>query len=292
MRKFLLIIFVLAGLVSKVQAQSQPAPIDRLAVDIWSDFDQNAVLVILTGEVDASLPLPAFITIPLPESADLHVVARMDNAGIFYDNLTYNQNNNSVTFNLNDPGFRVEYYTPYQQSGDQRTFDFLWESPVPINQFLMRVQQPAFASPVELSIAPVSTTQEFYELDHYNLPAQTLAAGQLVSLTMSYNLPNGALTETALVSNLVSNDEPAAAIVEQVETANTNWGLVIAGIGAIWLGAIILWWALRQRDIEQLGNKARPTKPKPTMAKYCHQCGNQLQINDQFCRQCGTPRKK
>ena len=73
----LLLIFMSAAMATGF-AQNPASVIDSLDLEIWPDYDKSSVLVLLTGTLPEDTRLPASITLPLPEVAQLNAVARID----------------------------------------------------------------------------------------------------------------------------------------------------------------------------------------------------------------------
>ena len=139
---FLLLSFVILGQLSNVQAQTTTSTVENLAVDIWPDYDRPSVLVLFTGVLPASATLPATITIPLPDNADLTAVARITAEDNLIDDIAFDENEQGVTLTTPEPRFRVEYYMPYDLAGDERTFTFEWLAELSVSEMLVSVQQP------------------------------------------------------------------------------------------------------------------------------------------------------
>ena len=75
-------LLIMGLLQAKNLSAQQPATVlEFLEVELWPDFDQPALLVLLSGALPADAPLPATITIPLPEAATINAVARIDAQG-------------------------------------------------------------------------------------------------------------------------------------------------------------------------------------------------------------------
>ena len=114
--------------VGLVQGQTA-VTLESLRIELWPDYDREAVLVLLTGTLPASQPLPVTLTIPLPDGADFNVVARITPDDVMTDQgITPNLSENEVTFILTDSRFRVEFYEPYTANNMQRSFTYIWQS--------------------------------------------------------------------------------------------------------------------------------------------------------------------
>ncbi|HEX6387566.1 MAG TPA: hypothetical protein VF177_23100, partial [Anaerolineae bacterium] len=113
----LLLIILAAPFPSVASAQSETTAIESLAVEFWPDYDRPAVLVLLTGTLPADTPLPATVTLPLPQEADLNAVARISDDNVMIDDIEYTTGADQLTFTTPDRRFRIEYYLPYTADG-------------------------------------------------------------------------------------------------------------------------------------------------------------------------------
>lgn len=315
----LLLTLLLWGGVSPLAAQNNVlTTIETLTVDLWPDFDQAAVLVLITGTLSA----PGTVTVPIPADADFHVLARIDGTGTMRDDLGTPQiNNGQLTFSTPDVRFRIEYYIPYTQSGRERTFAFNWQAPLAVTQFLVSVQQPAAAT--TLTIDPPAAGQVLGQddgLTYHNLTVQTVPAGQLATVRVTYTMSADTLTSDSLpaTSPLLPGNSaaPAATPVNTTGTTETavatnlpTWVLFVAALGIILIVAVVVWQFSTPRSgtaAHLKSNRSRKPQPqnrphraaaKPTASaalgsavktKFCHECGEPLQPSDRFCRQCGT----
>ena len=146
--KYYLLLFLLAMILSTTgHTQDKVTSIDALVVDLWPDYDRTSVLVLLTGTLSADTKLPATVILPLPETAQLNAIARIDSSdGIMKDDIFSSPTPDGIRFTTPDLRFRVEYYLPYAVNNNRRTFNFAWLADVSVNRFELRVQQPISAS--------------------------------------------------------------------------------------------------------------------------------------------------
>lgn len=306
-RSFILIFLItLFFSAAPLQAQAPVSTIDVLTVDLWPDFDQEAVLVLLTG----TLPNPGTVTIPLPPDADFHVLARIDDQGTMFDDLEAPTiSNGMMTFDTPDMRFRIEYYMPYTSSGNQRSFTYTWQAAISVDQFSVTVQQPAAA--ISLTTNPSASGQAQNQDDgliYHNLPLQTIAAGQLVTVQVNYTMSSNTLT---VVSNppITTNN---SATTGSVATDNrlSTWAYVLGGVGLLFIAVAVTWQiatrsastakSSKQKPQIKRPSKSTPSKPAPARkaapiqaeSTFCHECGTPSQPNDQFCRSCGTKLKR
>src|SRR5690606_24866363 len=114
---YLLLLFILPA--SLVQAQTA-VTLESLNVELWPDYDREAVLVLLTGTLPTGTALPVTITVPLPTVADFNVAATLNAANTMSDHgVNPTVDPDAVTFSLTEQRFRVEYYQPYTAADNQ-----------------------------------------------------------------------------------------------------------------------------------------------------------------------------
>ena len=113
------------GYATGLSAKDQAGSLDFADIELWPDFDRASVLVLLTGALPSDAPLPATVTLPIPEDAEINAVARMDNLGGLFTDIDFDDTQpGQITLNLTEPVFRIEYYIPYRSDGEQRDYSF------------------------------------------------------------------------------------------------------------------------------------------------------------------------
>ncbi|WP_420629865.1 zinc ribbon domain-containing protein [Candidatus Leptofilum sp.] len=300
---FLLIAFLFLPTMM-VQAQTA-VTLQSLDVELWPDYDREAVLVLLTGALPADTALPATLTFPLPEGTDFNVAAHFTPQGNLTDQgITPQVTDNQVTFTTPNLRFRVEYYQPYAASNTQRSFTFSWQSDMAIEQMNVTLQQPFAATEVN-TVPPASNVVEGQDgLTYHVLPSHAVAAGDSYNLEVGYTMSVATLTVDFLVQD--EEDVPIldAVPVQDEETA-FDWPTLLIGLGVLILVGTAVWYIINQRNASQSRRSAKPKpqrarkqpakktavaapKPSSTKANFCHQCGESLQATDKFCRNCGT----
>lgn len=301
-RTLFLLIALLLFPAAMVQGQTA-VTLQSLDVELWPDYDREAVLVLLTGTLAASQPLPVTLTIPLPEGADFNVVARITPDNVMTDQgITPTVNDDSVTFTLTESRFRVEFYEPYAANETQRSFSYNWQSDlISVDQLNATIQQPFDATQLN-TIPPASNVGQGQDgLTYHEIPAQAVPAGEPYTLNVDYTMSTGALTVTFLVNDAVPTDTELPFLdAVPVEDEGFDLQLLLIVLGGLILVATAVWFLLNNRQAK------RPAKPKPrrtakqpgkqtavaptnaSKANFCHQCGEALQASDKFCRSCGT----
>lgn len=306
-----LILLTLLSVKRPVQAQTQPIiRINNLLIELWPDFDQAAVLVLIDGKLSADTPLPAFVQLPLPINATVNAVAFVDQAGDLFT-IQHQVLGDMIQFEVAVPVFRIEYYQPYERVGQKTTINFTWQAPQPIEQFQVSVQQPIAAQ--DFKTTPTAVTERgAYGLNYHALPTNPLVKGDVYSMVVEYTIPDNAFTESLLAAEEPANppstaptviDENAQlpaelpAVPDSAEADSDkakSWPFLL-GAGVLVLGLGITWVGIQKGRTTQKSH-SRPTKPKPIRtqnnAVFCPACGTQSKGPDKFCRECGANLRK
>ncbi len=296
----LLVLLVLLVPISTGLAQEPSPTLDSMLIDVWPDYDRPSALILISAMLPADTPLPATVTIPMPEGADLLVVARIDDAdGVMKDDIAYSETDGAVTLTTPDREFRIEYYIPYEANGLDRSFDFTWTAPFDVNQAAFKLQRPSAATAFTFEPATASAFQE-NGLTYHQTPPQEVLAGQPFSINLNYTLSANRLSIEDLRNNITDAQttfsEEAAPVVDA--GSGINWPLIAVGIG----GLLVI-GALGYQFAANRGGGNRPYKPRPIRAarpsappsrgsKFCHNCGESVGSSDKFCANCGTAVKR
>jgi hypothetical protein len=198
--KYYLLLFLLAMIFSTAgHAQDKVTAIDALVVDLWPDYDRTSVLVLLTGTLSAETKLPATVILPLPETAQLNAVARIDSSdGIMKDDIFSSPAPGELRLTTPDLRFRVEYYLPYSVNNNRRTFNFAWLADVSVNRFKLRVQQPISASFLATEPATINVLEGQDGFTYYTYPEQAVPAWQPLLVRVDYTMTTAQLSVESL----------------------------------------------------------------------------------------------
>jgi hypothetical protein len=300
-------------LVTAVQAQLPAGGLETLIVDFWPDYDQPNVLVLLTGTLPAETPLPATITIPLPNDADINAIARITDDNRMIDDIQYTIGNGSLTLTTTTPRFRIEYYVPYETTGTTHAYDFNWQAAIPVQELLAAVQKPTGATTMTLEPAAANVVADSNDgFTYYALPTTAIPAGQAYTLHFEYDMPIQQLSVDNLPAapapanapppvNMPAAPAPAAASSSSFSLDTVNWALLLVVAGFILIAIAATWMIATRNSSPKSVRKNRKPQPKRTVSKassaagkagFCHECGQPLSASDKFCRNCGTAVKK
>lgn len=297
MKRTLILLLLLLFLPTTFVQGQTAVTLESLKVELWPDYDQQAVLVLLTGTLPANTPLPVTLTVPLPAGADFNVAARITPDDVMTDQgMAPTVAGDQVTFPLTESRFRVEYYQPYTASDTQRSFTFSWQSDsITVDQLSVTLQQPLAATDVTIVPAPNNVSEGQDGLTYHVLPDQAVAAGDTYSAEITYTMSAPMLTVNFLEEDTVTGEDLPVLDAVPVESGGFDWQLLLISLGVLILVGVGIWYFLGSRA----ATSRRPAKPKPqrpakqhparqTAVNFCHQCGESLTPGDKFCRNCGT----
>ena len=190
MKRTALILFIIVMLmpVTPGIAQNPVDVIDTLDIELWPDYDRPSVLVLLTGTLPVDTRLPASVTLPIPQGAQINAVARIDSKDNSMKDDIFSSADppGKLTFVTPDLRFRVEYYLPYTVDDNRREFDYTWLADIRVNNLHLRVQRPISASDLSIEPATANVARSEDGFDYHTFPPRTVAAGQPFSLHVEY----------------------------------------------------------------------------------------------------------
>ncbi|MCA9982178.1 MAG: zinc ribbon domain-containing protein [Anaerolineales bacterium] len=272
---------------ASAHAQTPPTvnpPLEFISVQLWPDYDQEALLVLISGVLPADVSRPATVSLPLPPNSTVNAVAQVSEDGGGLLNLEYEVEGNLLTFTTPSPGFRVEYYQPYVVTGTERMVRFAWTPTTAVGQVVTSVQEPLAAQNFTLS-PPADQIQQLDNGIRYHLyNPQSLTAGQPLFVEINYDLPTGQLTQSLMPSLPASETAlPEPAPETTPRGVIPDWVLFAGAFGFLLVGLFFFASAWLDRQ------KKKGTPNKPVRGKFCGVCGTAVGKNDKFCRQCGSP---
>jgi len=270
-------------------AQSPVPVIGSLGIEIWPDYDKPSVLVMLTGELPEDTRLPATVTLPLPETAQLNAVARIDGKdGTMKDDIVSSTEfPGRLTFTTPDLRFRVEYYLPYTVNENQHSFDYTWLAAVNVNYFQLRVQRPTSAGTLTTEPATAGVVRSGDGFNYHTFPAQAVPAGQSFSLRVDYKMTTAQLS-AANLSPPNTNLQPPVLPATPGSGPGLNWALAVVVAGGLIVIAGLIWQIASRRSAPGIRESIESRVDKPSRAKFCRHCGEPTDDGDRFCSGCGS----
>jgi hypothetical protein len=271
-------------------AQSPISLIDSLVIEIWPDYDKASVLVLLTGTLAGDTPLPATVTLPLPEAAQLNAVARIDSqGGDMRDDISWNTDSpDTLTLITPELRFRVEYYFPYKVDKNQHTFDYTWLTAFSVNNFQLWVQRPISAIMLKTEPATVKVATRGDGFEYYTFPAQAVPAGQSISIRVTYEMSSDQLS-LASIPSANSGTQPSVKQAAPAAGIRFSWALAAVAAGAVIIIGALIWHIASRRRSPDIHNHPEPRAEKRSEpSRFCSNCGEPIGKGDKFCRECGS----
>ena len=293
MRKLLLILLLGTFLAFPISASAQSdAALSFVTVQLWPEYDQPSMLVIVDFQAAATTSLPATLSFRIPAEANLIAVASDTGSGQFLDHPYTDPTAEgeyqtfSMVIEQNVP-YRFEYYEPLSYNEDQRIFSYLWDNGYAVENFKYLFLEPLDVSSVSLD--PKYTAQEtFNGLNYYDGAPVKLAAGEQYSLKVNYTKTTDTLVSQAQsvqIAEPVNEDTPG-----RVSLAN-SLPYIIGGLGIIMIAGGLMYYFQWGRHSAGSGRSRRRThsnSESDATSVYCPQCGARAKPSDRFCRTCGA----
>lgn len=280
--------------------------LSALEIALWPEYDKPEVLVIFQGRLADDVPLPAQLTLTMPQEAgEPHAVASVDEEGnrltAAYDLETMEGEIRVTYTSLQDRAFQFEYYLDaLQVDGERRQFTFSYRSDLAVEDFALELQQPLDSRNLVLDPPASKTYTGFAELTYHRLLFNDpLKAGQMVEWRVSYDKSSPRLSDEILAIDAEATSGTAEASISGAGTiiAIAAVIVVLAG-GGFWL--VNSRQLARKRQIKSRSTGSRPAKRKRTRSQpkpatsgsgFCHRCGASLKADALFCPRCGARRK-
>lgn len=287
----------------------QPPAMTSLAISLWPEYDQPALLVIYRGQfaADSSLPLAVEFRIPA-EAGQPQAVAYLDQQG---QPLTLEYTTRTegdwlvVSFELPTQGFQLEYYAPLPGSPapGQRSFTYTYSTDYPVTALNLEVQEPLSSQGFKLEPAADSVIQGGDGLKYHMSTAGPLKQGDTATWSVSYEKTDSGLSVGASVSE--PTEAPTAAVSPAASGENKGVsGILIAAVSLIILAAVgvgAYWLGKRAQPVStpaapskrrRGGQKGRPTQSTTQDSGFCYKCGARLRPDADFCHECGAAVRK
>ena len=193
----------------------------------------------------------------------------------------------TLRFITPDLRFRVEYYLPYTVNNNQRSFDYTWIAAIPVNNFQLRIQQPASASTLNTEPASANVVRSGDGFDYHTFPARAVPAGQPFSLHVDYKMTTAQLSAASLPSPNTSVQTPALPVTPSTGFG-INWALVAIVAGGLIIIVTLIWQIASRRPSPNIRKPIDSRVEKQSRAKFCRNCGEQMDEGDRFCSGCGS----
>ena len=262
-----------------------------MTVQLWPEYDQPSMLVIVDFQVTAATALPVDLTFKFPKDANLIAVAALAGDGSFlnavFDGPKDDGEWQSFTLTVSQSSvYRFEYYQPLTFNGNQRIFSYLWDGSYAVDAFNILVLEPIDATSFAMDPAYESISQENGS-NYYDSGIVQLASGEQFILNLSYDKT----TDTLIFPP--QGIQPAAPVDESTPgrvSLNNSLPYIIGGLGVVLIiGGIMYYWQAGRKSFKSPRRRAHAaTEEESAEDTYCPQCGARAKAGDRFCRVCGA----
>ena len=269
-------------------AQTDITTIDTLLINIWPDYDKASVLVLLTGTLPDDTRLPARVTLPLPEAAQLNAIARIDGRdSVMKNDIVSNPGPGTLTFITPDLRFRMEYYFPYTAKDKERSFDYFWLADISVDKLQLKVQKPTSAISLRTVPRTVDVAWDEDEFSYHTFPVKAVPAGQRLSLHVEYTLTAVQLSKESLPAS-DTGAQTSGAPPKSVAGMGISWPMVAIVAGGIIIVLAMAWLFVSRRPSSAPPGSEHTQDGKQSRAKFCSHCGGPVGKEYRYCSQCGN----
>lgn len=304
-----LVVFILAATLCTTaftRQEESPVRIKRMEIDLWPDYDRAQLLVIYRVQISNDTPLPARVSLRIPNSAGApYKVATRDLDGLLYNvgySLEPEGSWNVVVLTTSSNELYIEHYDPnIITDEDTRSFTFSWICDYPIDELVVKVQQPRYSK--DFSTTPFMGLGELNIADgllYYKRDFGSLASGITFTASVSYTRTSNELSASnlpvAAATPIIQNSGLGHTVSNVMTQVLDNRSLVVAG--SLILAGIVLmlvvsllagFWANPfSNGFRKLRNQRNPSEDLEVRVQYCPHCGKRTNPGDRYCRGCGN----
>jgi hypothetical protein len=265
--------------------------IESAIVQLWPEYDQPDMLVILNYQLAPSVSLPAELTFQLPGNVDEpYVVAVGPTAQSVSDqniDFTYQKSGQflEVTVTADQPAIQIEYYdSELTIQGENRSFTYRWPGEYATDALTVSLRVPVdttevITDPQMNDISPVGGGQSLLEWS-----TSDLETGEQVPLSISYIKTSDRLSISGPLETGVVDENTQGRV-----SLSNYLPYILGGLGVLLIvGGGIYFWQTSQGKPKARRRRRSRVREDESENIYCHQCGKRAQSGDRFCRTCGT----
>ncbi len=296
MRTLLLKLALLVLLFVPITAHAQePIRLAVVNIDIWPEYDQEAVLIIERVTLPPETVLPATLNLRIPAAGQLNAVATVDAVGRLVNapyEIVVRGGWSVLTITTNSLITQVEYYQALVKDGIDRHILYEWPGDSAVDVLEANFLVPPASENLRIDPPSINNAPGQGGLINHVIRAENLVEGQSFKVTIDYQRKTDELSISSLPVQPVT--EPGVNTPGRVSMpVLLPW--VLAGVGGVLVvGGVIGFIVWKRGNTVSGSGKGSPVlRPQATTETvYCHECGNRAQPGDIFCRTCGTRLKQ
>lgn len=281
---------------ARAQVPGENPPLAALEIDIWPEFDQeSSALIILRAEVatDATLPAPVSVRIPATSRGPT-AVAEAATADSQLMNVAYGTPDVqidfiTVTFQITERFFHVEFYEPISTVGPERVYEYMWPGDFSVAGVTVQLQEPAASSNVSVTPDLGVPAVRDDRLNYREAALGALEAGKPLSVDIKYQKTDP--RTTAEIMGFAP--APTASSQDDGSGLESSSVLVPAAVVAAAIVAAALAFMVSRRPVAGPAVPASRVQRRRAAPKEpaCAKCSTTLRPGDRFCASCGHPLK-
>jgi hypothetical protein len=296
----LLAALALASLLSAAApaaAQTPDLSLTQATLQLWPEYDDPGLLVILAGTFSDTVTFPQAIALPLPGGAREIQATMQDTTGQLLMQ-PWQITAGKLTYTLPQPRFHVEYYLSRPPAGSQRELSYTFEAPYSVQTLEVSIQRPARATAFSVTPQPEMSFTGNDGLTYYRFTRTQIAAGEKLPIVIRYTKTDQGLSAPPTQPAASSPSGQGAAGATSRANTWLPWLLIGVGLTAL-AGALVYWWLQLRRTPPEV--RASSTAQAPGAVRgarmadasqqaFCTRCGRQFTAEDRFCARCGAAR--
>ena len=278
----LFLVVALAAAPSVGGATANEARLESMQIEIWPEYDRPAALVILRGELAASVGLPAALSLRIPASSGgpAAVAYANEKKGKLL-NLKYERSDAAdfMTLRFTAPArfFHVEFYDQFAIGTSERIYRYLWPGDLSVSWLDVVVQEPAGANNISVQpeLADKSTGAD--GLLYRAAQLGPFEQGKPLPIEVRYKKTDPRTSTEILKLNA---PVPVAQASTPAMQKKNYWSLLVLGAAALLVavsGAGYFLWGRR-----------RPHAGSAAGGRFCTKCGSAAAAGDRYCSKCGA----
>lgn len=292
MRKLTLLLILAVFFISPVVASAQSnVTLASVDVQLWPEYDQPSMLVIVDYLVAPTTTLPVDLSFRIPRDANLIAVAVQSGGGFLNSEFSGpTEDGDWQVFTMpvtQNTHYRFEYYQPLSFNGQQRLFTYLWDTPYSVTSFKISVLEPLDVTSFVIEPSQFSI-QQSNSLKFYESGVFPLARGEQYTLTLQYDKTTDALVAPP------QGLQPVAPVDENTPgrvSLNNSLPYIIGGLGVVMIVGGVIYYYQSGRTSTRAPRRrkhANENVEDDATSAYCPQCGARAKPADRFCRTCGA----
>ena len=280
--------------------------LSQLKISVWPEYDTSTVLVLLDGTLADKTNLPRQVSVLIPSAAKLTVTTFQNADGTLapeQPNQTADDGGgySRVTFTINQPNYRVEYYHDLLKGAPDKSLDFALKLAVPSDQVTLEIQQPLKASNFVLTPPTTTSRTDTDGFKYYSYQLLNVTAGQVVAAQAKYTKTDPSPSIQAAAPSAPATSAPAASSTP-IPSSNDSI-LLLAGLVSLGLVGILGFFLYQRRARDAAETTAQKMSPRQFQRQrkrargtenasvFCTKCGSPMDIDDNFCPKCGVKRR-